>query len=135
MLDLFHIDLSKTKHKDLFLNISMYWEAIKLLPDYVSAHVKDISPGSISPKAIVDSNVYGHGTIVHPGTIIQGPTIIGAKNVVGPGAFIRSHVITGDRVKLGHSTEVNNSILLDDVSIPHLAYVGHSILGWKSHLA
>jgi NDP-sugar pyrophosphorylase family protein len=43
-------------------------------------------------------------------------------------------VIIGDNVVIGNSVEIKNSIIFDEVKIPHLSYVGDSILGYKVHV-
>ena len=55
--------------------------------------------------------------------------IIGDDCLVQPHAFVRPHVVTGDRCVIGHSVEVTRSVLLDDVKLAHHNYVGDSILG------
>ena len=40
----------------------------------------------------------------------------------------------GKNCVIGNSTEVKNSIIFDEVQIPHYNYVGDSILGFRSHL-
>ena len=49
-------------------------------------------------------------------------------------AFIRGSVIVGKNCVVGNSTEMKNSIIFDNVQIPHFNYVGDSILGHRSHL-
>ena len=62
------------------------------------------------------------------------PCIIGENSEVRHCAFIRGSVIIGDNCVVGNSTEMKNSIIFDNVQIPHYNYVGDSILGYKSHL-
>ena len=70
-----------------------------------------------------------------PTAAIDGPCVI-----IGPGAsirhcaLIRENVIIGAEVTVGHCTGIKNSILFDEVQVPHYNYVGDSILGYKSHL-
>ena len=72
---------------------------------------------------------------VAPTAAIDGPCVI-----IGPGAslrhcsLIRENVIIGAGVNVGHCTGIKNSILFDEVQVPHYNYVGDSILGYKSHL-
>jgi NDP-sugar pyrophosphorylase family protein len=40
----------------------------------------------------------------------------------------------GDGVTVGNSSEVKNSLMFDNSQIPHFAYVGDSIMGWRAHL-
>lgn len=68
------------------------------------------------------------------GVTIVGPTIIGHKAEVRPGAFIRGNAIIGDGAVIGNSTEVKNSIILDEAQLPHYNYVGDSIIGYRAHM-
>ncbi|MFQ6117692.1 MAG: hypothetical protein ACE5LQ_05430, partial [Candidatus Bipolaricaulia bacterium] len=74
------------------------------------------------------------GTVVEPGAVIIGPTIIGRDCQIRSGAYIRGNVLIGDRVIIGHSSEVKNSLIHSEAEVPHFAYVGDSVLGWRSHL-
>ena len=49
-------------------------------------------------------------------------------------AFVRGNALVGKGCVIGNSTEVKNSIIFDEVQIPHYNYVGDSILGFRSHL-
>ena len=65
---------------------------------------------------------------------IHGPCIIDEDAEVRCNAFIRGSVIIGKGVVFGNSCEIKNSILYDNVQVPHFSYVGDSILGSHSHL-
>ena len=65
---------------------------------------------------------------------IGAPCIIGENTEVRHCAFIRGSVLIGDNCVIGNSTEIKNSIIFDNVQIPHYNYVGDSVLGYKSHL-
>lgn len=128
-------DLSKSKYSDIFEDIELVWDALKKLPEYVDAKLKPNIKGIISTLAYVDDNVYiGSGTVVEPGVVIKGPTIIGENCELRAGAYIRGNVLVGDRVVVGHTTELKTCLLFDEAEIPHFSYVGDSILGWKTHL-
>lgn len=65
---------------------------------------------------------------------ITGPCIVDEYAEIRHCAFIRGSVIVGKGAVVGNSTELKNSILFDNVQVPHYNYVGDSILGYKSHL-
>lgn len=128
-------DLSKSKHSDIFDGVEFVWDALKRIPDYVKANLEPGIHGTVSNLAYVADDVYiGPGTVVEPGVMIKGPTIIGADCEIRAGAYIRGNVIVGDRAVVGNSTELKVCLLFDEANIPHFAYVGDSIFGWKSHL-
>lgn len=71
----------------------------------------------------------GQGTVIEPGALIKGPTIIGKNTEVRQGAYIRGGCIVGDRCVVGHTTEMKTSVMLNDAKAGHFAYIGDSILG------
>lgn len=62
------------------------------------------------------------------------PCIIDEGTQVRHCAFIRGSVIIGKNCVIGNSTEIKNSIIFDNVQVPHYNYIGDSILGYKAHL-
>jgi NDP-sugar pyrophosphorylase family protein len=84
---------------------------------------------------LMDENVYlGPGTVVEPGALIKGPTIIGANCEIRQTAYMRGNCLVGDRCVVGHSTEMKHSVMLDDAKAGHFAYIGDSILGNRTNL-
>ncbi len=74
------------------------------------------------------------GSVVEPGALIKGPTLIGAYTEVRQGAYIRGKCAIGDRCVVGHATEMKSSVMLDDAKAGHFAYLGDSILGNSTNL-
>jgi bifunctional UDP-N-acetylglucosamine pyrophosphorylase/glucosamine-1-phosphate N-acetyltransferase len=86
--------------------------------------------GEVSEKATVEGPLQvGKGTHVRAGTYIEGPVIIGRDCEMGPNAYIRPSTSIGDHCKVGNAVEVKNSIVMDHTKIPHLSYVGDSVIG------
>jgi UDP-N-acetylglucosamine diphosphorylase/glucosamine-1-phosphate N-acetyltransferase len=75
------------------------------------------------------------GALVRTGTVIEGPARIGEGAVIGPLAHIRAGTCVGKRSAIGAFCEVKNSIIMDHTKIPHLSYVGDSIIGEHCNLA
>ena len=83
----------------------------------------------------ISENVWVHKTAkIAPTAYIGSPCIIGEDTEVRHCAFIRGSALIGKNCVIGNSTEVKNSILFDNVQVPHYNYVGDSVLGYKSHL-
>lgn len=84
----------------------------------------------VSPESIyIEKNVIiGCDTIVLPGSIIRGNTVIGESCVIGPNADIKDSVIN-NQVKVKHSTVIESSI--DDCSVvgPYAYMRPKSIVG------
>ncbi len=71
----------------------------------------------------------GEGSVVEPGALIKGPTILGRNTEVRQGAYVRGSCLVGDRCIVGHTTEMKNAVMLNRVTAGHFAYIGDSILG------
>ncbi|NLC40484.1 MAG: UDP-N-acetylglucosamine pyrophosphorylase [Clostridiaceae bacterium] len=64
---------------------------------------------------------------------LMAPTIICENVEIRPGAFIRGNVFVGPGSVVGNSTELKNSIFINNVQAPHYNYIGDSILGSGTH--
>jgi len=89
----------------------------------------------LPPGVHLEGPVFLHPSVkLPPHCTIVGPAWIGADTEIRPGAFIRGGVIVGERCVLGHACEFKHCLLMDDVQVPHLSYVGDSVLGNGAHL-
>lgn len=80
--------------------------------------------------ALFDEDIYiGQGSVIEPGALIKGPTIIGNYTDVRQGAYIRGDCLIGNRCVVGHTTEIKGGVMLNDAKAGHFAYIGDSILG------
>lgn len=71
---------------------------------------------------------------IYPNTYMEGPAIIDEGAELRFGAFLRGSVMVGKGAVVGNSCEIKNSVLFDEVQVPHYNYVGDSILGYKAHM-
>lgn len=133
----YYFDLEAFEHKILFENSSYVWEALSKINSYFQSFPLGKIETEI-PKGVYlihpEKISIGKGTILEPGSYIQGPCIIGKECSIRHGAYIRGGVITGDKCVLGHTSEFKNSILLNEAHAPHFNYVGDSILGNRTNL-
>jgi UDP-N-acetylglucosamine diphosphorylase/glucosamine-1-phosphate N-acetyltransferase len=91
--------------------------------------------GDVSDKATVVGNIQvGKDSRILPGSYIVGPVIIGEGCEIGPNAYIRPSTSIGDGCKVGSAVEVKNSIVMDGTKVPHLSYVGDSVIGERCNL-
>lgn len=82
----------------------------------------------------VEGKVWLHPTVkLPPYATLIGPLWVGARTEIRPGAFLRGNVIVGEGCVLGNACEFKNSLLMDQVQVPHFSYVGDSIMGNRSH--
>jgi len=71
---------------------------------------------------------------IRSGAYIEGPAFIDEESDIGPNCYIRPCTSIGKKVRVGNGCEVKNSIIMDNVHIGHLSYVGDSIIGEKCNL-
>jgi len=112
-----------------WIDVARPWdllEANRILMAGLKADVK----GEVSDKATVIGNIQvGKGTRILPGSYVIGPAIIGEDCEIGPDAYIRPSTSIGSHCKIGAAVEIKNSIIMDRTNVPHLSYVGDSVIG------
>jgi bifunctional UDP-N-acetylglucosamine pyrophosphorylase/glucosamine-1-phosphate N-acetyltransferase len=69
------------------------------------------------------------GATVEPGVVIEGPVLVRSGADVGPNAYIRGATLLGEGVHVGQSVELKNTVVRAETNVPHLSYVGDSVLG------
>lgn len=114
----FFFKLQKFAHKALFSPDAPVWEALDLLEGYFSS----------------DKVIYGKDCKIGTNVCIEGPCIIGDRTEIRHGAYIRGGCVIGSDCVIGHATELVRSIVFDSAKIPHLNYVGDSIVGYNVNL-
>ncbi|MGE5549964.1 MAG: hypothetical protein ACM3ZC_05460 [Bacteroidota bacterium] len=130
-----YFDLDGTGLEELFRDLRYVWEALNRLETWLGQAPAASIEGEIMPGAWVGPDVsIGRGTIVEPGAYVQGPTVIGPDCHIRHGAYIRGQCLIGAGCIVGHATELKKVIMLPGASVPHLAYVGDSILGRRVNL-
>ncbi|NGX64079.1 MAG: Bifunctional protein GlmU [Candidatus Anoxychlamydiales bacterium] len=119
-------------HKKIFFVIKNIWDALSNIEKYLEKFKFKKSDIKIPANCFIDNpdKVFiGKNTTIEPNTYIKGPCIIGENCQIRANAYIRENVITGNGCIIGHATEIKNSILLNDASAAHFAYIGDSIIG------
>ncbi len=92
--------------------------------------VKGQIEGEVESNVVIRGEVVvEEGATIRFGSYIEGPAFIGSGSEVGPYARIRPYTSLGRNVKVGSFCEVKASIVMDGTKIPHLCYVGDSIIG------
>jgi bifunctional UDP-N-acetylglucosamine pyrophosphorylase/glucosamine-1-phosphate N-acetyltransferase len=91
--------------------------------------------GEVESNVVMKGSVsVGKGTTVKSGSYIIGPVIIGQNCEIGPNCYIRPSTVIADNCHVGAAVEVKNSIVMSGSKIPHLTYVGDSIIGENCNL-
>jgi len=83
----------------------------------------------LTGPVIIDDN-----STIRSGAVIEGPAVIGRECDIGPNCYIRKNTVVGDRCRIGQAVEIKNALIMDDVQIAHLSYVGDSIVGCSCNL-
>ncbi len=85
--------------------------------------------GRIEENVVIRGAVeIGDGTVIMPGTYIEGPTSIGKNVMIGPNSVIRASSI-GDGAEIGPITTVEESLIMDEVIVGGGSYVSHTAVG------
>ena len=125
-------NLDETIAKDLLSSKKYPWELLPKINEYIL---------ELGPK--LDKNVFNQigeniwvakSAKLAPTASITGPVIIDENAEIRHCAFIRGKAIIGKNAVVGNSTELKNTILFNNVQVPHYNYVGDSILGYKAHM-
>lgn len=129
-VDLF--DLSHTLAANYLENYEFPWQALKRIKDFIISSGENLDENEYKE---IQPQIWIHKTVVVASSaLISAPCIIGSDTEIRHGAFIRGSVLIGRNCVIGNSTEIKNSILFDNVQVPHYNYVGDSILGYKAHM-
>ncbi len=115
--------------QDEWIDVARPWdllEANRILMTNLESRIE----GQVSDRATVIGNIQvGKGSRVLPGTYIIGPAVIGEDCEIGPNSYIRPSTCIGNECKIGASVEIKNSIIMSRTNVPHLSYVGDSVVG------
>ncbi len=69
------------------------------------------------------------GAVIEPGVVIEWPALVRSGAHVGPNAYIRGATLLGEVTHVGHGVELENTVLMADSNVPHVSYVGDSVIG------
>lgn len=114
---------------DRWMDVGRPWELLEaneLLLDEESRRIE----GDVDPDATIEGDVIvEEGATIDSGVRIEGPTYIGSGCSIGPNAYIRGATLLEGDVHIGQAVEIKNSVVMHGTNVPHLSYVGDSVLG------
>lgn len=136
MLEMFrtdkYLDVNKTLAQFLFEGIDYPWEVLPRIEAFIM-QLGPMLPAEDFDK--IGDNVWiAKSAKVAETASITGPCIVDENAQIRHCAFIRGNAIIGKGAVVGNSCEIKNSLLFDEVEVPHYNYVGDSVLGYKAHL-
>ena len=114
---------------DRWLDVGRPWELLAA-NEWKLGDLDRRIDGEVSADAdLRGSVVVEPGATVEPGVVVEGPAYVGAGAHVGPNAFVRGATALGPDSRVGHGVEIKNSVVMADSAVPHLTYLGDSVLG------
>ncbi len=117
-----------------WLDLSYPWHLLNA-NESLLAKLEPAVEGEVEPNVVIKPPVsIGAGTVVRSGSYIVGPVIIGRDCDIGPNCYIRPSTSIGDGCHIGTSVEIKNTIIMNHSDVPHLSYVGDSIIGEHCNL-
>ncbi|WP_276250768.1 bifunctional sugar-1-phosphate nucleotidylyltransferase/acetyltransferase [Haloarcula rara] len=119
---------------DRWLDVGRPWELLEANEWKVGELDRRID-GEVRGDADLRGDVViEEGAVVEPGVVIEGPALVRAGSTVGPNAYVRGATVLGEDTHVGHGVEIKNSVVMADSNVPHVSYVGDSVLGTDVNL-
>ena len=119
---------------DRWLGVGRPWELLEANEWKLGALDRDIRGDVAEDATLRGPVVVEEGATVEPGVVVEGPALIRAGASVGPNAYVRGRTLLCEDVHIGQSVEIKNSVVMADTNVPHLSYVGDSVLGRGANL-
>lgn len=112
-----------------WIDFSTPWHILEV-NEALMKTIKPKNEGLVEPRATISGLVrIGKGTRILNGAYIEGSVSIGKNCLIGPNCYIRAHTSIGDNCHVGNASEIKNSVIFSNTNVPHLNYVGDSVIG------
>lgn len=119
---------------DRWLDVGRPWELLAANEWKLADQTRRID-GEVDADADVRGDVVVEaGAVIEAGVVIEGPALVRSGATVGPNAYIRGATALGENSHVGHGVEIKNSVVMADSNVPHVSYVGDSVLGTDVNL-
>jgi len=127
-------DVHGYRLEEEWIDVGSSWDLLKA-NEILLKNLEPKIEGEVSKNATLVGPVQiGEGTEVLSGAHVKGPVTIGMGCEIGPNCRIRPSTYVGNECKIGNGCEVKNSIIMDGSRVPHINYVGDSIIGERVNL-
>ena len=114
---------------DRWLDVGRPWELLAANEWKLADLERDIQ-GEVAESADLRGPVVvEEDAEIEPSVVIEGPALVRAGAHVGPNAYVRGATLLGEDSRVGQSVEIKNSVIMAGSAVPHLSYVGDSVLG------
>lgn len=121
---------------DFWADVGYPWNLLDV-NEFLLKNIDGKIKGKIEEGVIIKNKeklYVGEGTEILSGTYIIAPCYIGKNCKIGPNTFIRPYTSIGNNCHIGAGVEIKNSIIFNNSNVPHLSYVGDSIIGENCNL-
>lgn len=108
------------------------WHGVSELWDIFDANEMKVEESL--EEANAGNVLMGDNVVIKPGVHIEGNVVVGDGSVIGPNCYIRGCTSIGRNCHIGNGVEIKNSIIMDNSNVPHLSYVGDSVIGENCNL-
>jgi len=114
---------------DRWLDVGRPWELLAA-NEWKLGEMERRIDGEVRGDATLHGDVVvEEGATIEPGVVIEGPALIRSGAEVGPNAYVRGATLLGPDTHVGHGVEIKNSVIGTGSAVPHVSYVGDSVLG------
>ena len=114
---------------DRWLDVGRPWELLEA-NEWKLGDLERRIDGEVSDDADLRGTVViEEGATVEPGVVIEGAALVRSGATLGPNAYVRGATLLGENTHVGQSVELKNTVVMADSNVPHLSYVGDSVLG------
>jgi UDP-N-acetylglucosamine diphosphorylase/glucosamine-1-phosphate N-acetyltransferase len=118
-----------------WMDLGRPWELLEA-NERILANLPHQISGRVEQGAVLKGPIWlEENASIKSGSYIEGPVYIGRGSSIGPNARIRPSTSIENDALVGTSCEVKNSIIMGGTKVPHLSYVGDSVIGENCNLA
>jgi len=117
-----------------WLGVGRPWELLEANEWKLGELERDVAGDVAASATLRGSVVVEPGATVEPGVVVEGPALLREGATVGPNAYVRGATLLAEDTHVGHAVEVKNSVIMRETNVPHLTYVGDSVLGRRVNL-
>jgi len=119
---------------EFWMDVGKPWDLLTA-NEILLKNIKSEIYGNVEERVTIKNNIFvGKGTEILSGCYIIGPCYIGKNCKIGPNTFIRPYTSIGNNCHIGNAVEIKGAIIMDNTNVPHLSYVGDSIIGEQCNL-
>ena len=112
-----------------WMDLGRPWDVLEANRRVLSKASRRIEGDVERGAEVLGDVILSKGAVVKGGSYVEGPAFLGEGAVIGPSSRIRPYTSIGEGVRVGNFCEVKNSVVQRGTKIPHLSYLGDSIVG------